>query len=202
MRLTLYDQLESGNGYKVRLLMAQRGLAFTRIEMDIVGGATRTPEYLAINANAKIPLLDLGDGRRLAESNAIMLYLAEGTAFLPADAFQRAKVTEWLFFEQYSHEPYIAVRRNVLHHTPEAERDAGRMAALEEGGYKALTVMEKRLSAHAYLVNDAYTIADIALYAYSHVAGEGGFDLGRFPGITAWIERVRGQPNHIPITQG
>jgi glutathione S-transferase len=200
--LRLYDFLESGNGYKVRLLLHQLGIPFERIELDITQGATRTPEFLAKNPNGRIPLLELGDGRLLAESNAILWFLAEGTPYLPADRFERATALQWMCFEQYSHEPNIATSRFWLHH---GERSAERRAALEQKrvlGHAALAVMEGHLTPRAFFVGERYSIADIALYAYTHVADEGGFDLAGYPAIRDWLERVRAQPGHIPITKG
>ena len=197
--MKLYDYLPSGNGYKVRLLLTQLEITFERIELDIVQGATRTPAYLAKNPNGRIPLLELEDGRCLAESNAILFYLADGTPFLPDDRWQRAQVLQWMCFEQYSHEPNIATVRFWLHTTLTDERRAmlpGKRAA----GYAALDVMEQHLHIHDFFVAQRYSIADIALYAYTHVADEGEFDLQRYPGIRAWCARVRGQPRHIPIT--
>ena len=198
----LYDNLFSGNGYKIRLLLTQLGGEFERVEMDIYHGATRTPAYLAINPNGRIPVLETAEGKRLAESNAILFYLAEGTAFLPEEGWERAEVLQWMFFEQYSHEPNIATSRSWLTH---GELTAERRTALEQKrplGYAALGVMEGHLEERAFFVAERYTIADIALYAYTHVADEGGFDLAPYPAIKAWLERVRSQPGHIPITQG
>ena len=198
----LYDNLTSGNGYKIRLLLTQLGQEFERVEMDIYHGATRTPAYLAVNPNGRIPVLETAEGKRLAESNAILFYLAEGTPFLPGERWERAEVLQWMFFEQYSHEPNIATSRAWLNHgelTPE------RRAGLEQKrplGYAALGVMEGHLEERAFFVAERYSIADIALYAYTHVADEGGFDLAPYPAIEAWLERVRSQPGHIPITQG
>ncbi len=197
----LYDFLESGNGYKVRLLLSQLGVEVERIELDILNGKTRTPDFLEKNPNGRIPLLELDDGRMLAESNAIQFYLAAGTPFLPADEFERALVLQWMFFEQYSHEPYIAVPRFWTHSgTMEANREA--LPEKYERGYAALRVMEEHLSEHALFVGERYSIADIALYAYTHVAEEGGFELAPYPAVLAWCQRVAGQPGHIPITQG
>ena len=199
--LRLYDFLESGNGYKVRLLPTQLGLPFERVELDITRGATRTPEYLAKNPNGRIPLLELPDGRHLAESNAILFHLAEGTRFLPADRFDRALALQWMFFEQYSHEPNIATARFILHFTgPDDERRKA-LPGMTKGGYQALDVMEGHLAGRTYFVADRYSIADIALYAYTHVAEEGGFDLGRYPATRAWLGRVAAEPGHIPITR-
>jgi glutathione S-transferase len=200
--LTLYDYLSSGNGYKCRLLLHQLGIPFRRVELDILKGETRTPEFLAKNPNGRIPALELEDGTVLAESDAILFYLAEGTPFLPADRLGRAQVLQWLFFEQYSHEPFIAVARFIHHLLPPDTPRRAELPRLEQGGYAALGVMERRLADHTFLVADRYTIADIALYAYTHVAGEGGFDLARFPAVRAWLARVAAQPGHVPITAG
>jgi glutathione S-transferase len=197
--LTLYDYLSSGNGYKCRLLLHQLGIPFRRVELDIMQGATRTPEFLAKNPNGRIPALELEDGTVLAESDAILFYLAEGTPFLPEDRLGRAQVLQWLFFEQYSHEPFIAVARFILHLLPEDSPRRAELPRLEKGGHAALGVMERRLAGHPFLVADRYTIADIALYAYTHVAGEGGFDLTGYPGVRAWLGRVFKQPNHTSI---
>jgi glutathione S-transferase len=198
--LTLYDYLESGNGYKVRLLLAQLGIPYRRVEMDIMKGATRTPEFLRRNPNGRIPLLELDDGTCLAESNAIQFYLAEGTRFLPDDRLARAQVLQWMFFEQYSHEPYIAVLRFWTHAGWLDERRA-LVPEKRERGLAALGVMEDHLAKREFFVGERYTIADIALYAYTHVADEGGFDLAPYPAVRAWLERVRAQPGHIPITK-
>lgn len=200
--MRLYDFLSSGNGYKVRLVLHQLGIPFERVELDIVAGATRRPEFLAKNPNGRIPLLELPDGRRLAESNAIIHYLADGTPLLPDDRFERAQVLQWMFFEQYNHEPNVATSRFWLHYleiTPERQK------ALEEKqrlGHAALAVMEQHLAREPFFVGGRYTIADVALYAYTHVAPEGGFALEPYPAIRAWLARVASQPGHIPITQG
>ena len=199
--LKLYDFLASGNGYKVRLLLHQLEVPFERIELDITRGQTRTPEFLARNRNGRIPVLELEDGTALAESNAIQFYLAEGTPFLPAGRIERAQVLQWMFFEQYSHEPYIAVVRFWCH-TGEAENRPEEVAARRTRGYDALAVMEDHLHHRDWFAAGRYTIADIALYAYTHVAHEGGFDLAPYPALNAWLARVRSQPRHIPITQG
>ena len=197
---TLYSQQGSGNAYKPRLLMALLGIPFRIVDINTYDGSTRKPEFLAKNPVGKVPLLELADGRRLAESNAILLHLAEGTRFLPADAFDRAKVYEWLFFEQYVHEPAIAVRRSILTAPERADqRTPERLAALLEAGERALDVMELRLSDADWLAGDDYSLADIALYAYTHVAEEGGYDLNAFPGISAWLARVASEPGHVPI---
>jgi glutathione S-transferase len=200
--LRLYDFLESGNGYKVRLLLAQLGLPYERIELDITKGETRTPDYLAKNPNGRIPLLELPDGRRLAESNAILFHLAEGSRFLPADRFDRALALQWMFFEQYNHEPNLATARFLLHYSPPDDERRLALPAMTRRGYQALDVMEGHLSTRSHFVADRYSIADIALYAYTHVADEGGFDLGPYAKIRAWLARVADEPGHIPITKG
>jgi glutathione S-transferase len=205
--LRLHDNASSGNAYKVRLLLTLLGRGFERVEYDTDRGETRTPEFLSTkNANGRIPVLELEDGRCLPESNAILWYLAEGTRFIPAAAndqerWLRAEVLQWMFFEQYSHEPNIAtVRAWLTHHvamTPE------RLAALpgkRRQGVAALEVMERHLTTHRFFVGERYTIADIALYAYTHVAHEGGFDLSPFGAVRAWLERVAAEPGHVVIT--
>lgn len=196
----LYDYLPSGNGYKVRLLLTQLEIPFELVLLDIIKGETRTPEFLQKNPNGRIPLLELEPGVFLSESNAILIYLSQSTPFLPSDRLEYAQVMQWLFFEQYSHEPYIATSRFWLHIGNLAAEKQAALAEKQAPGYAALGVMEQRLSQHSFLVGDRYTIADIALYAYTHVAEEGGFSLEKFPGILAWLERVRSQPHHIPIT--
>jgi glutathione S-transferase len=198
--LRLYDYLASGNGYKVRLLLHQLGIPFERVEVDIVQGETRTPAFLARNPNGRIPTLELENGSHLAESNAILFYLADGTRFLPADRLERARVLQWMCFEQYSHEPNIATLRFWLHTELTDERRA-LMPAKRALGHAALGVMEGHLRARPFFVGDRYTIADIALYAYTHVAPEGGFELAPYPSVRVWLDRVRAQPGHVPITQ-
>lgn len=197
---TLYDQASSGNAYKVRLLLHQLAIPFRTVEMDTIGGGTRTPEYLAKNPVGKIPLLEFPDGRRLPESNAILWHLGEGTAYVPEDAFVRAQMLSWMFWEQYSHEPFIAVLRSwrrYLDITPEME---ARIPGLEEKGHEALRLMEMQLSHTDWLAGDSYSLADVSLYAYTHVADEGGFDMSGYPSIAAWCDRVQAQPGHVPIT--
>jgi glutathione S-transferase len=197
----LYDFLPSGNGYKVRLLLTQLEIPFERIEIDILNGESRTPEFLTKNPNGRIPVLELAPRVYLSESNAILIYLAQDTEFLPADRLDYARVMQWLFFEQYSHEPYIATSRFWLAHDM-ADQYRKELLQKQAPGYAALGVLEQRLANHPFLVGDRYTIADIALYAYTHVADEGGFSLENFPGICAWIDRVQAQPLYLPITQG
>jgi glutathione S-transferase len=196
----LYDFLPSGNGYKVRLLLRQLSIPYELIEMDITRGETRTPEFLAKNPNGRIPLIELEDGCFLAESGAILFYFAEGTRFLPTDRWQRAEVLQWMFFEQYSHEPYIAVARAWLHLFGLDEERKRQLPQKQKLGYDALAVMERRLAWHEYFVGNDPSIADIALYAYTHVADEGGFDLARFPAVLRWLERIRSLPGYAPIT--
>jgi glutathione S-transferase len=200
--IRLYDYLISGNGYKVRLLLTQLAIPFERIELNITKGETRTPEFLRKFPNGRIPAVELDDGKLLFESNAIIAYFAESTPFMPVDRFQRAQVLQWLFFEQYSHEPYIAsVRYLVMHPDVADPRRAIVDTMMRPRGYDALGVMEGHLKSCDWFVGDSYSIADIALYAYTHVAEEGGFHMGDYPAIRAWLERVKSQPRNIPITQ-
>jgi glutathione S-transferase len=204
MTLRLHDYLPSGNGYKVRLLLTQLGVPFGRIEYNITRGETRTPGFLKnVNANGRVPVLETEEGLFLPESNAILFYLAQGTTFLPDDRLGRARILQWMFFEQYSHEPNIAVARAWLHvfDTEMTEERRTTLEAKQRLGYDALAVMEKHLKSNDYFVDGRYSIADIALYAYTHVADEGGFDLDGYPAILAWLERVSSQPGYIPVTQ-
>jgi glutathione S-transferase len=198
--IRLYDFLPSGNGYKVRLLLRQLGIPYELVETDITKGETRTAEFLAKNPNGRIPLIELDDGRLLAESGAILVYFADGTPFFPDDRWQRAQVLQWMFFEQYSHEPYIAVARAWLHVFGMDEERKRQLPQKQQLGYDALAVMERHLTVRTFFVGERYSIADIALYAYTHVADEGGFDLAGFPAVRAWLGRVRAQPGHVPIT--
>ena len=197
--LRLYDNHLSGNGYKPRLLMAHLGLTYERIELDIMTGETRTADFLALNPNGRIPLLVLEDGTCLAESNAILCYLAEGSRFLPAGRLDRALTLQWLFFEQYSHEPNIAVARHWIQHSDMTDLQRAQLPAKQDGGHAALAVMEGHLGGAAWFGGDTMTVADIALYAYTHVAHEGGFDLSGYPAVTAWLARVAAEPGHIPM---
>lgn len=200
--LRLHDYLFSGNGYKVRLLLTQLGTPFERIDYDIDRGATRTPAFLRINPNGRVPVLELEDGRFLAESDAILVYLAEGTPYLPEDRYERALVLQWLFFEQYSHEPNIATLRYWLTHRLLDDERRAMVDSKRRQGCAALGVMERHLGSHRYFVGERYSIADIALYAYTHVAEEGGFDLGPYAAVRRWLDRVAREPRHIPITEG
>jgi glutathione S-transferase len=197
--LTLFDYLDSGNGYKIRLLLAQLNKSYRWVELDIMEGKTRTAEFLAKNPNGRIPAIE-EDGRYLAESNAILIYFAEGTAFLPADRFSRAQVFQWLFFEQYSHEPYVATPRFIVKHLAADHPRQAELPKRLEQGRAALGVMESHLKTRKFFVDEKYSIADIALYAYTHVSHEGGHDLSPYPGVRAWIDRVGAQPGYVPIT--
>ncbi|MCO4315852.1 glutathione S-transferase family protein [Phyllobacterium sp. 21LDTY02-6] len=196
----LYSQIDSGNCYKPRLLMAKLGMPFEHVAISSVDGSTRKPDFLARNPNGKVPLLEFDDGRLLAESNAILLHLAEGTRFIPSDPYERALMYQWLFFEQYSHEPYIAVRRALMVY-PERAREATpeRLAATLEGGNKALLVMETQLQKTPYFAGGSFSIADIALYAYTHTANHGGFDLSAYPSVAKWLGRVAADEGHVPV---
>jgi len=200
--LRLYDYLPSGNGYKVRLLLTQLAIPFELIERDIIKGETRTPEFLAKFPNGRIPAVEFDDGKLLFESNAIISYFSENTKYSSNDSFERALILQWLFFEQYSHEPYVASVRYLVHVAPEVPDPRRAMLDMMiRRGYDALDVMEKHLASRVWFVANSYSIADIALYAYTHVADEGGFDLGKYPAIRAWLERVKSQPRHIAITE-
>ncbi|WP_292933081.1 glutathione S-transferase family protein [Noviherbaspirillum sp.] len=195
----IYGDVNSGNCYKVKLLAEQLSLPYEWIDVDTLKKETQSSAYLEKNPNGKIPLLETEDGRFLPESNAILHFLAEGSAFLPTDRFEHAQVLQWLFFEQYSHEPYIATARYII-------RYLGRPAEMEPAlqskmapGYKALCVMESHLRDHPYFVGGRYSIADIGLFAYTHVAHEGDFALSEFPAIVEWIKRVRAQPGFVEI---
>jgi glutathione S-transferase len=195
----LYDNPISGNCYKVRLLFAHLGIAYEREELSVYDRSNRPDVLGGKNPALRVPTLILDDGRVLAESNAILWYFAEGTRYVPEDRFERAQVLQWQFFEQYDHEPNIAVARfwKLVEITPSDEDAAGK----SHGGKRALKAMESYLSTRKFLVGDRYSIADISLYAYTHVAPEGGFDLQPYPAINAWLERVAAQPGHIPITE-
>jgi glutathione S-transferase len=200
-RYTLYGDRRSGNCYKAALLLALTGRPFDWVETDVMQGATRTAEFLAINPNGKVPVLRLPDGRYLSESNAMLLHLAEGTQYLPQDAYRRALAYQWLFFEQYSHEPYIAVARFIVAFAGREQEERERLAALRVKGHAALAVMEQALATEPFLTGDEFSIADIALYAYTHVAAEGGFDLGTYPQVRAWLARVDRVPGFLGMFQ-
>ena len=192
--MRLYDYLPSGNGYKVRWTLARLGIACEYIALDIHKGETHTPEFLALNPAGQVPLLVLGNERPLAESNAIIGFLAEGSPLVPADPFFRAKMLQWMFWEQYRHEPAIAVARFIRAYAPERAEE---LPALHAKGLAALAVMDGHLLDRDWFVGGNCTLADIALYAYTHVAEEGGFDLAAFPAVTAWLARFAAQSGHV-----
>ena len=196
----LYDYFESGNAYKVRLLLHQLDVPFEVVPVDILKGETRNDAFAAKNLNQRVPVLELADGRCLAESNAILLHLAEGTDFLPRDAFDRALAMQWMFFEQYSHEPYIAVVR-FWHFSQTVDQHTDELEAKVARGYEALDVMEQHLADREFFAGDRYSVADISLFAYTHVAHEGRFDLSRYANVNAWLERVKAQPRHVGIEE-
>lgn len=202
--LVLHEFSPSGNCYKIRLALAHLGRSYERREYDILKGETRTPEFLAnVNPNGRIPVLQVGDDF-LPESNAALWYIAEGTDLLPDGQFSRAEVLQWLFWEQYNHEPNIAtIRFWKTYGGGFDKRPAWQQATVEakiDGGNAALKLMDDHLAARSWFVGDVFSIADIALYAYTHVAGEGGFDLALYPNVNAWLARVAALPGHIPIT--
>jgi glutathione S-transferase len=193
----VFGMSSSGNCYKVKLLLTQLQQPFEWVEINSLNGETRTPEFLARNPNGKVPLLEAAPGRYLPESNAILCYLAEGSEYLPAERWSRAEVLQWLFYEQYSHEPYIATARAIRHYHNNPGDPS--LPQKMERGYIALGVMERHLASRDFFAAGCYTVADIALYAYTHVAHEGGFDLAAFPVVRAWLARVRTQARHLPL---
>ena len=198
---TVYGDTQSGNCYKVQLVLHQLNLPYRWVAVDTLKKETRSAAFLAKNPNGKIPLLELPSGEFLPESNAIMHYLAEGSPLLPGDRLERARVLQWLFFEQYSHEPYIAVARYIVRYLGRPGKLEAKLQEKMAPGYAALKVMEQHLAQHRFLAGETYSIADIGLYAYTHVAHEGGFDLSTFPAIQAWLGRVTEQPGHITMGQ-
>ena len=195
----VYGDYKSGNCYKVKLMLNLLGIPYQWVDIDILNGDTATPEFLAKNPNGKIPVLELEDGTCLWESNAILNFLADGSEFLPTEPRLRTQVLQWQFFEQYSHEPYIAVARFIQFYLNMPEDRLEEYKTTHKGGYKALRVMERQLQATPYLVGDQYSIADIALYAYTHVAHEGGFDLAPYPAVQAWLKRVASHPKYVAM---
>lgn len=196
----LYDFLPSGNSYKVRLLLNLLSIPFERIDLNILQGETRTPKFLQKNPNGKIPLLEIAPDRFIAESNAILYYLSQGTDFFPQDSYAKAQVMQWLFFEQYSHEPNIATPRYWISILKQPEKYQEQLKQKHRLGNAALQVMEQHLANHDFFVAQTYTIADLGLYGYTHVAEEGGFNLQKFPSILSWLGRVEAHPEHILIT--
>jgi glutathione S-transferase len=201
--MKLYDDPISGNGYKVRLLLAHLALAYQYVPINILRGESRTQDFLKKNRNGRIPVLELDDGTCLPESNAILYYLSQGTPYWPRDGLAQAQVMQWLFFEQYSHEPNIATPRFWLKikGLEQTSFNLELLAQKQQAGHQALAVMNEHLDSRLFFVGDAYSIADIALYAYTHEAHEGGFDLSQYPSVVAWLQRVRDQPGHITIEE-
>jgi len=195
----VYGDYQSGNCYKVKLMLHLLDIPYIWCPVNILNGETERPEFLVKNPNGKVPVLELEDGSYLWESNAILNYLAEGSLFLPSEPRLRTQVLQWQFFEQYSHEPYIAVARFIQFYLGMPEDRVDEYKSLQKGGHKALKVMEKQLQETPYLVGDQYSIADVALYAYTHVAHEAGFLLDDYPKIRAWLERVASHERHVPM---
>jgi glutathione S-transferase len=196
---TVYGTADSGNCYKVRLALEQLALPYRWIEVDSTRGETRTAQFLSMNPNGKVPTLALEDGTFLPESNAILYYLADASRLMPADRLGRARALQWMFFEQYSHEPYIAVARFILRYLPPDSPRRAELPRLHERGQQALGVMEQHLRREPFFVGSRYSVADIALFAYTHCAADGGFDLGSYPAINSWLDRVRSQPRFVPL---
>jgi glutathione S-transferase len=197
--MLLYNSPVSGNCYKVRLLLAQLRIAYETVELSVVDRSNRAEVLGDLNPGLRVPTVVLDDGRPLAESNAILWYFADGTQLVPKDRYERAHVLQWQFFEQYSHEPNIAVARFWKSYSGHPERFERQKDRLLSGGYAALDAMERQLDSRQFLVGDRYSLADISLYAYTHVAHEGGFDLEPYPAIRGWLDRVAAQPGHVPI---
>ncbi len=198
-QIQLYGDSISGNCYKLQMICAELSLDYVWHETDVLAGDTQTPKYLALNPNGKVPLMILADGRVLPESNAILSYLADGSALAGTDRYAKATVLQWLFFEQYSHEPFIATSRFIvkyLNNPPSRQAD---LKAKKSGGYKALALMEQQLGTQNFLANNEYSIADIALYAYTHVAHEGGFELEEYPFVRQWLRRVEHRPRFVAM---
>lgn len=200
--MKVYGDVQSGNCYKIKLLLSLLNVQHRWINVDILAGESQSDEYLAINPNGKIPALVLDDGRIVTESNAILNYLAHGTELLTDDPYEYALIQQWQFFEQYSHEPYIAVARFINKYLGLPESRKAEYASKQQGGHKALAVMEQQLAKTAYLTGERLTTADISLYGYTHVAEEGGFELSAYPNINKWLKRVESQPNYINMGDG
>lgn len=196
---TVYGYSSSGNCHKLRLLLEQLGQDYRWVEMDIARGDTRTPAFLAKNPGGRVPMLERGDGAILLESNAIACWLAGGSPLLPDEAWARAQALRWMFFEQYSHEPYIAVARFICGWTPLDSPRRAELPRLRERGHQALALMERHLATRAWFTGEAYGIADIALFAYTDVAADGGFDLAAYPALRDWLARVRATPGFVPM---
>ncbi|MDC4883107.1 glutathione S-transferase family protein [Acinetobacter baumannii] len=199
--MIIYGDVDSGNCYKIKLLLSLLNINHRWIHVDILNKDTQTAEFLSLNPNGKIPVLVLDDGRVLSESNAILGYLAEGTELIPADPYMKAKMYQWMFFEQYSHEPFIAVARFINKYLGLLPERIEEYHKLQPKGHKALSIMNKALVGHDYLVGNKFTIADIALYAYTHVAEEGGFDLKLYPNIQEWCQRIQKYPKYVSMVE-
>lgn len=195
--MKIYGDIQSGNCYKIKLLLSFLDVEYEWIHVDILAGGTKSASFLSKNPNGQIPVLELEDGRFISESNAILNYLASGSRYLPEDNYGRVKVLQWQFFEQYSHEPYIAVARYIAKYLGLPDERKSEFESKQEGGHKALTVMENQLAKTPYLVGENLTIADISLYGYTHVAHEGGFDLSKYSAIQGWLYKINQQPDYI-----
>ena len=198
-RVLLYNSPVSGNCYKVRLLLAQLGIEYETVELSVVDRSNRAEVLGDLNPGLRVPTVVLDDGRPLAESNAILWFFGDGTQYAPENAYERAQMLQWMFFEQYSHEPYIAVARFWKTYSGDPERFERQKERLLAGGYAALDALERQLDGRGFLVGERYSLADVSLYAYTHVAHEGGFDLEPYPATRAWLDRVAAQPGHVPI---
>jgi glutathione S-transferase len=199
-KIEIYGDSISGNCYKLQLACAHLGIDHIWHELDLLKGAARTDQFRAMNLNGKVPLLKLEDGRFLPESNAILYYLAKDTPLFSEDRYEAANILSWMCFEQYSHEPYISVARFIVVYLGNPPEEQENLESKRPGGYKALEVMESHLSKHDFIANDRYSIADIALYAYTHIAHEGGFDLGTYASVRTWLKRVEEQPGFLPMS--
>jgi glutathione S-transferase len=197
--MKVYGDSRSGNCYKIQMLCAELDIPYDWQEVDILAGETRTPQFLAMNPNGRIPLLAFPDGHYLAESNAILCYLADGHELAGADRMSRAQILQWMFFEQYSHEPNIATSRFIIRYLGNPASRKADLEAKSKGGYAALGVMEKQLLNHPYMAGENYSIADMALFAYTHVADEGGFDLADYPAVRAWIRKIEKRPRFVAM---
>ena len=198
-QIQFYGDSISGNCYKLQMAGAELGLDFVWHEMDILAGDAQTPKFLALNSNGKVPLMILADGRVLPESNAILSYLTDGSALAGTDRYAKANILQWLFFEQYSHEPFIATSRFIMKYLNSPPSRQADLEAKQPGGYKALSVMEQALGTQEFIANNEYSIADIALYAYTHVAHEGGFDLDDYPSVRRWLYRIEDRPRYVAM---
>ncbi|MFP6808612.1 MAG: glutathione S-transferase family protein [Pseudomonadales bacterium] len=198
--LTLYQMQDSGNCYKIRLLLTQLEKNYHSVDINILEGESRTNDFLKKNINGRVPTLQIDETNYLPESNAILWYLSEGTPYIPEDKLARARVLQWMFFEQYSHEPYIATSRFLISITKQAKQYREQIASKRQGGEAALSVMDQHLATKDFFAGHTYSIADIALYAYTHVAHEGNFDLSPYAHIKQWLQRVKAQDRHITIT--